>query len=65
VVRLEGKHLYIPSQLSSSTISIFLGVGGCRIDSLCIPDCPRTCSVDQADLKLAEIRLPLLPEGWD
>ncbi|KAM7320530.1 hypothetical protein ACRRTK_020973 [Alexandromys fortis] len=33
--------------------------------SLCSPVCPGTCFVDQADLKLTEIHLPLPPECWD
>jgi hypothetical protein len=28
---------------------------------LCIPECPGTCFVDQADLELTQIRLPLPP----
>jgi hypothetical protein len=33
--------------------------------SLCSPDCPETHFVDQADLRLTEICLPLPPECWD
>lgn len=32
--------------------------------SLCSPGCPRTCSEDQADLKL-RVQLLLPPEYWD
>lgn len=32
---------------------------------LCSPGCPRTCSVEQADLKLTDICLRLPPEYWD
>lgn len=28
------------------------------------PDCPWNCSVDQADLRLTEMHLPLPPESW-
>ena len=33
--------------------------------SLYTASCPGICSVDQANLKLTEIHLPLPPEHWD
>ena len=33
--------------------------------SLCSPDCPGTCFVDQADFEITEIRVPLPLECWD
>jgi hypothetical protein len=36
-----------------------------RVVLPCSPLCPETCSVDQVDLELTEICLPLPPECWD
>jgi hypothetical protein len=33
--------------------------------SLCSPNCPETCSIDQAALKLTVILLPLPPKCWN
>ena len=58
---LESENI-MPSQLTPFLFSFWFFETG----FLCsFGDCPGTSSVDQAGLKLAEIRLPLPPEGWD
>ena len=72
------QHILFPQCLSDSCVgfpledhyfrglpSFFFFVLILLRQSLCIPDCPGTHSVDQTGLGLTETRLPVLPECWD
>lgn len=60
---LQGRH--IPSQTISLMPKDCFTLLETRSDSLHIPGWPTPLSVDQANLKLTEIHLPLLLEYWE
>ena len=60
-----SQQLYQVSAIIVITVVVIIIIILRKSFSVYSPSCPGTCFVDQAGLKLIEIRLPLPPKCWD